>query len=263
MCLIGIAWNAVEGVPLIIAANRDEWFERPTAPMAWWADHPNILAGRDLRAGGTWMGFTRTGRFAVVTNIRKPQHLRQVLQSRGSLVADFLLSPNDSPRGYLTGLRNQVGLYEGFNLVVGDLQRQECWHVNSDERIVAQLAPGFHALSNANINTPWPKSRKIAKAMAAVKGSVESLFVALEDSAVADTDLPQTGVPHEWERRLSAVRIVGDDYGTRSSTVSYMDWRGAKPILAVEEKTWGYKLAADSKVNCKCALTFDLNIGNE
>ncbi len=217
MCLIVLAWRPGHALPLVVAANRDEFHERPSQPLGRWADAPQVLAGRDLLAGGTWMGITPAGRFAALTNIRAGgQPLGR--RSRGKLVEDFLRG-DDSPEGYLGELAGQLQDYTGFNLLVGD--GQALWYLNSQQGAPQRLESGVHGLSNAGLNTPWPK---LERALAAFRASLarptaEALLELLGDRQQASDDrLPATGVPLEWERLLSSVFIASREYGTRSST---------------------------------------------
>lgn len=218
MCLIALAWKAHPDFPLVVAANRDEWRTRPTAPADWWEGRPDLLAGRDLEAGGTWMGVTRGGRFCAVTNFRDPSDKRGNARSRGELVADFL-SGRDMPAAYCEKLAARAGDYNGFNLVAGDGGSLVCF--GSREGEAQAVEPGIHALSNHRLDEPWPKVRRARAAMREALGDGdEPLFAMLSDTTPGlDEELPNTGVGLDWERRLSPVLITGEDYGTRSSTV--------------------------------------------
>lgn len=218
MCLVAIAWQAHPDYPLVVAANRDEWRERPALPAHWWNDHPALLAGRDLQAGGTWMGVTRGGRFAAVTNFRDPSEKNPTALSRGELVAQFLLG-NEAPAAYLADLAGRAARYNGFNLLVGD--GHELLYFGSREGGVRAVEPGVHALSNHLLDEPWPKVTKAREAMrAGVADGDAPLFAMLSDATPApDHALPDTGVGLERERWLSPILIAGDAYGTRASTV--------------------------------------------
>lgn len=224
MCLIALAWEASPRVLLAVAANRDEFFARPAAPAAWWADAPNVLAGRDLSAGGAWLGVTREGRFAALTNFRDlavPK--RGGAPSRGTLVADFL-GGRESARDYLSRIRAGANLYEGFNLLVSD--GEQLWSFSNVEGAAVSLAPGVYGLSNHLLETPWPKvataRARLGEAVAAASDEEDlerRLLALLEDRTVAtDGALPDTGLPLDWERALSAAFVVLPDYGTRAST---------------------------------------------
>ncbi|HUL56097.1 MAG TPA: NRDE family protein [Usitatibacter sp.] len=228
MCLIILAWKARADLPLAVAANRDEWRDRPTQAAHWWPDHPELLAGRDLEAGGTWMGITRGGRFAAVTNFRDPSERRATARSRGTLVSEFLLG-GETPRDYLARLAPSAGEYNGFNLILGD-GTTLCYYSSREDK-AREIEPGVHGLSNNLLNEPWPKVVKgRAKMHEALRDEdpAPRLFELLSDrSFVDDTHLPRTGVGIDWERRLATALITGADYGTRSSTVLTVDAKGA------------------------------------
>ena len=230
MCLIVFAWRVIPGVPLVAAANRDEFYQRATAPAAPWPEHPQIYAGRDLQAGGSWMGITQpsecggAGRFAAITNIRAPSEHRDDAPSRGHLVADFLASCV-TPQEYVEAIRDGAGAYNGFNLVLGDRDAL-IWFSNrgdDDPRNGKPLEPGVYGLSNALLDAPWPKVVKTKAQFASLLclgAPDEAFFEMLADTAPApDQRLPETGVPLDLERMLSAVRIESPSYGTRTSTV--------------------------------------------
>ena len=232
MCLIAIAWQAHPDFPLVVAANRDEWRDRPALPAHWWEDHPGLLAGRDLQAGGTWMGVTPAGRFAAVTNFRDPSDRRSTALSRGTLVAGFLLG-SETPGAYLRGLADRAAQYNGFNLLLGD--GDSLLYFGSREGEVRAVEPGVHALSNHLLDEPWPKVQRARAALAAMLGDGdEPLFAMLSDATPApDSQLPDTGVGIERERMLSPILITGADYGTRASTVLRVRRGGAR----LEERT--------------------------
>ena len=224
MCLIAFAWKAHPEYSLVVAANRDEWHDRPAAPAAWWSDHPDVLAGRDLKAGGTWLGITRNGRFAALTNFRDPSDRKTDAPTRGKLVSDFLIG-DMSAREYLLALRERAGGFQGFNLLVGD--GESLHYLSSRIGEILSVPPGVHALSNHTLNEPWPKVEKAKSAMGeALQGEMPwearqmAIYALLSDAAPApDEVLPDTGVGLEWERVLSPAMIVGENYGTRCSTV--------------------------------------------
>jgi len=222
-------------MPLVVAANRDEWRERPAKAAHWWPERPELLAGRDLQAGGTWMGVTRSGRFAAVTNFRDPSDKRSTARSRGTLVTEFLLG-NESPARFLSNLSARAPEYNGFNLIVGD--GTSLFYFGSREGQPRAIEPGVHAISNHVLDEPWPK---VVAAQVAMDEALEerdpmgALFTMLSDPGrAADEDLPKTGVGIEWERRLSAALITGADYGTRASTVVAMTSNGE---VLFEERT--------------------------
>ena len=236
MCLIVFAWQVVPGVPLIAAANRDEFYDRDTQPAAQWPDAPHIFAGRDLKAGGSWMGITRPdaagaapaqgapSRFAAITNVRNPQEHNPLAPSRGQLVADFLAGAMTAQE-YVAQIAPGAGAYNGFNLVLCD-GRELVWYSNKgsdDPRNGKPLEPGIYGLSNALLDSAWPKVLKTKAQFASLLclGAPEdAYFEMLSDTTRApDMRLPETGVPLELERLLSAVKIESPNYGTRSSTV--------------------------------------------
>lgn len=231
MCLAAFALNAHPRFPLVIAANRDEFFARAAAPMHWWrAGDTEVLAGRDLSAGGTWFGLTRSGRLALLTNVREPGRQQPDAPSRGALVVDWLASELAAP-AFTQTLR--AG-YNGFNLVMADLPRNAWhWFSNRADGPVA-LRDGVHGLSNAALDTPWPKTAGLKSALAQAVSQATSaddlatqLLAELADDRMApDADLPDTGVGLARERLLSPrfVRMPGPvdgeaRYGTRCSTV--------------------------------------------
>ena len=224
MCLIVFAWQVIPGKPLVAAGNRDEFYERPAAPAAWWEDHPQVYAGRDLRGGGTWIGVTRDGRFAAITNIRAPSERRDDAPSRGNLVADYLTGAV-SAQEYVAGLAATADRYNGFNLLVGD-RDQLFWYSNrnqDDPRNGKPLAPAIYGLSNSGLDTPWPKVVRTKAEFASLlcqSAPEDAYFEMLSDTRQAsDCRLPNTGVGVELERVLSAVCIASPTYGTRVSTV--------------------------------------------
>jgi len=219
MCLILIAYGAHPEFPLVIAANRDEYYGRPTARAAFWQDQPHVLAGRDLECMGTWLGVTRTGRFAALTNFRDPRERKTDAPSRGLLVSDFLASDQD-PRGYLDTVAVDAPRYNGFNLLAGDVDG--VFFFSSRTGSVQQLSPGIHGLSNHLLDTPWPKvvrgKRRLQEALTGEFDS-EALLDLLHDRDPApESELPDTGVGADLERVLSPALIVSPQYGTRAST---------------------------------------------
>lgn len=229
MCLILIAVEIRPELPLFVAANRDEYYKRPTQKAGFWKDSPQILGGKDMKAGGSWFGITRHGRIAAVTNFRDPSSKITNSPSRGMLVRDFLLG-KDEPEDYLSGLEERADEFNGYNIVVGVRQRL-FWYSNrgGPKRF---LGPGIYGISNHLIDTPWPKVEKLKQAFFRLlsKGAPiekEVVFDLLHDRSKAeDTLLPDTGVELEWERTLSAVFIESPDYGTRSSTFLTLDAAG-------------------------------------
>ena len=228
MCLLFFAYECHPNYSLILAANRDEYYNRPTEPAGFWESHPEVFAGRDLEMMGTWMGITKSGRFAALTNYRDPSLQIRGGESRGLLVRGFLCS-EQSPEDYLREVGGRRDRYNPFNLLVGD--GRNLYYFNKLNAQTVSLAPGIYGLSNHFLDTPWPKVRKSKQALA---GYLENrdfvdpgpLFELLADSETApDQDLPDTGVSKKWEKYLSSVFIRGADYGTRSSTVLLVDRR--------------------------------------
>lgn len=221
MCLALIATKVRDDLPLVVAANRDEFHARPTAPAAFWMEAPGLLAGRDLSAGGTWLGVTRSGRVAFLTNHRDPRSHRDGAPSRGALVTEFLRG-KESPEEFLRRKEKEAALYNGFHLVVGD--GSGLWYFTNTDSTLRPLEPGVHGLSNGPIDDPWPKTRRSVERLTKVlerpgHPPPSSLLSLLEDrSRVRDAELPSTGIPLEWERALSSVFVLHGAYGTRCST---------------------------------------------
>lgn len=235
MCLIVFAWKVIPGMPLLVAGNRDERYDRPAQAANWWQDHPDVYAGRDLQAGGTWMGITRDGRFAAITNIRAPSEMRDDAPSRGALVSDYLIGSLNADE-YLQQIAKRAADYNGFNLLVGDGQRL-LWFSNraeDDARNGKALEPGVYGLSNSLLDCAWPKVVRTKAQFASLlcQGAPEDAFFEMlgDTMCASDCRLPQTGVSLERERLLSAVCICSPDYGTRVSTlVKLADGQG--PVL--------------------------------
>ena len=243
MCTLLLAIQRHRDYPWIIAANRDEYLDRPTAPMSWWADRSGLLAGRDLRAGGTWLGVTRSGRFAAVTNYREVSCVYPRGPSRGALVSDYLTG-TQSPKAFLAAAARQRHRFDGYNLVVGDVQSGLHYYGNrgldpADEAQSApvRLAPGLYGLSNHRLNTPWPKVQRGKALLTACLGHrgrdlEDRLLEALADTTLpADGDLPDTGVGLFWERILAPLFIRSPHYGTRSCSVVRLNRRGQFTVL--------------------------------
>ncbi|KUO71532.1 MAG: hypothetical protein APF81_11190 [Desulfosporosinus sp. BRH_c37] len=226
MCLLFIAYDCHPRYRFILAANRDEYYRRPTDSARFWETHPWVLAGRDLEMLGTWMGITRSGRFAALTNFRDPSAQIIDPKSRGMLVSNFLCS-NESPVKYMQEVANQRTLFNPFNLLVGDASKLLYFNKLSSKALA--LKPGIYGLSNHFLDTPWPKVQKGKQALANYlkkKTLIEPqpLFEILADTELAqDHELPDTGISQELERFLSSTFIQGADYGTRSSTVLLID----------------------------------------
>ena len=243
MCLVGFALDAHPRHALVLAGNRDEVFSRPTAPLAAWDDAPHVIAGRDLTAGGTWLGVTPAQKWAVLTNVRDPQNPRSATRSRGALVADFLHG-DASPQAYAQAVHAARDDFDGFNLVVGE--GAQAFVVSTRSEALTALGPGVYGISNDRLDTPWPKvetaRRMLRDALRDDPADPERLFALLDDTATApDADLPETGVGLPLERALSSIRIAptnvphGGAYGTRVSTALVLDRDGRGRIA---ERTW-------------------------
>jgi len=241
MCLLVLAWRVHPRYELVVAANRDEFHERPTEPMAKWAAPDDIIAGRDLRAGGTWLGIDRQRRFGIVTNFRELQRPAPGSPSRGNLIPDYLRScaPLAQSIRQLEPLADQ---YSGFNLLLAD--RESLWYVSNRAPEFAQaLRPGIHGLSNELLDTPWPKLQRVRRRFdPLVKQpdniSTDALFAILADPTQAGVGeaLPETGLSREWEQLLSSPFVSNKDYGTRCSTVLLVEPSGA---FLVTERRFG------------------------
>jgi len=222
MCLILLSFSTDADDSLIVAANRDEYYDRPTGPLAFWREAPHVLAGRDIRGGGTWLGVTCKGRIAALTNFRDPSAIRGDAPSRGLLVSNFL-EGTDSPQNYLKRIRTTAHQYNPFNLLVGDRSVLYYYSNRTDE--IQQLNTGLYGLSNHLLDTPWPKVQKGKESLEILikskkRVSPEALFGILTDQSFPpEKHLPDTGVGPEWERLLSPVFITSRTYGTRSATV--------------------------------------------
>jgi uncharacterized protein with NRDE domain len=231
MCLLALALGVRADYPLVVVANRDEFHARETDAAHWWT-RPRIWAGRDLRAGGTWLAVTPEGRFAAVTNVREPGRERHPARSRGTLPLAALA---DDPAGAAERALS-ADEYNGFNLVVGAAD-QVWWSSNRGDR-PCRLDAGIHAVSNAGLNTPWPKVVQARQRLARALGDTgapepEALLDILADTAPPpDEALPDTGVGRDWERLLAPAFIVSPEYGTRSTTLLMVGADGS--ALAME-----------------------------
>ncbi len=213
MCLIGLRYDP-PGRTLLVAANRDEFHHRPTRAAHWWPDHDGVLAGRDLESGGTWLGVTRAGRFAVVTNVREMIGTSGQ-RSRGELPLGFLDSQT-SAEDYATEVIGRGGSYGGFNLLVYD--GSALWWSSNRHRQPERVPAGVHAVSNDRLNTPWPKVQRMIGVLSG-EGNDSQLLAALRDPSRPPGDLPDTGVGADTEAFLAPMFIEGDQYGTRCSTI--------------------------------------------
>lgn len=240
MCVIFFSYGQSPEYPLILLANRDEFYERPTAKADYWEDYSNILAGRDLVGKGTWLGVTKSGRFSAVTNYRNPNQKKGTI-SRGNLVADFLKTEIPANE-YLQTIKENADKYTGFNLLIGEINsdKNELFYYSNQENKIKQLEKGLYGLSNHLLNTPWRKVEKGKEVLARLIENKdfrkEKFFELLDDKNLADDkDLPETGIGYEREKLLSSIFIETPIYGTRCSTVLTFD--GGLEI-DFEEKTF-------------------------
>ena len=228
MCLILWANACHPRYRLILAANRDEFYRRPTGAAAYWPDCPGVVGGRDLQAGGTWLAVGRNGRLAALTNYRDPAATAPDALSRGHLVQDFVCG-DAVPKDYLTEVHDRRGAYNDFNLIVAE--GGQMWYLSSRGQGPEPVAPGIHGLSNHLIDTPWPKvaggKAELARLTAADEVAPDALLALLTDRRQPeDARLPDTGVGLRWERRLAPRFIVSPRYGTRSATALLVTRQG-------------------------------------
>ena len=225
MCLVVFAYKIHPRYKLIFAANRDEFYNRPCEDAKYWDDHPSLLAGKDLQAGGTWLGITKNGRFAAITNYRDMKNIKENSPSRGFLPLNFLTGKEGIENHY-NKIKNSLSSYNGFNLIAGDIDNLHYFSSVSNKLI--KIKNGLHGLSNALLNTPWPKVNKskdeLFKLVQSDEIQTKELLNLLSDTSPAkDEELPDTGIGLNWERILSSILIRSDNYGTRSSTVILVD----------------------------------------
>ncbi|UHL64684.1 NRDE family protein [Paralcaligenes sp. KSB-10] len=259
MCIAYLAIRAHADWPLLIAANRDEFHDRPSLAAAPWPDRPDVIAGIDCQAQGTWLGVTRQGRFALLTNYRDPAHMIGNAPSRGELVSRYLTQPV-SARQYAQGVSDAGAAYNGFNLIVGDLAG--AYYVgNRDPRNQAYpMREGRYVVSNHLLDTPWPKAERLRRALDGfplndLEKSLTPVFEMLKDDTRADDHvLPDTGIPLDRERLLSSPFIVSPGYGTRCSTVIAVHASGRAILseitydpagIATERHDWPFMIEMD------------------
>ena len=245
MCLIVFAWRPSHSLPLVLAANRDEFYDRPSLPLAAWEDAPDIYGGRDLQAGGTWLAAGPHGRYAALTNIRDPRQ-PPYGRSRGELPLQFLQGEPE-PEAFLTELAGRAGDYSAFNLLIGDAK--QLWFFNSREGIPRQLSEGLYGFSNADLNTPWPKVEK-ARALLSeclIEPQMPALLDLLHDAQQPpDAALPDTGVGLNTERLLSGIFIATRSYGTLASTALQVRADGSRHLVARRHGPHGVPLGETS-----------------
>jgi uncharacterized protein with NRDE domain len=248
MCLVALAIDQSRRFPLVVASNRDEFFERPTARLAWWSpkpDAPAVLGGRDLESGGTWLGLTAQGRLAMLTNVRNGAPQDVSAPSRGKIVADWLCAREDTGDFWM---RTALCGYNGFNLIAADFSRGDCFWASNIQAYPRRLERGLYGLSNGALDAPWPKvealkagMREAIDTLAPVEEFAARLFALLGDRSIArDADLPQTGIAIERERQLSPafIRTPDQAYGTRCSTLVITERAGRVPMTHVFERTF-------------------------
>lgn len=256
MCLLFFALKSHPDYRLIVAANRDEYYERPTRNLYIWQDEGWIVAGRDLDKGGTWFGVTPSGRWAGVTNYRESTSISDAW-SRGALVSTYLLS-QQKPDAYIAEIAQTADEYNGFNLIVGD-QEQVLYYSNRMPG-TRHLRAGIYGLSNHLLDTPWPKvesgKTRLQMLLDHDDMNMDALFLLLGARSIApDKALPDTGVAIEWERLLSSAFVSGDSYGTRSSTVLLIDRNNR---LKLEERT--FSGAANQTPGHYSSTTYEFDI---
>ncbi|MCX7781307.1 MAG: NRDE family protein [Negativicutes bacterium] len=229
MCIILFAYDCHPDYWLILLANRDEFYNRLSSPAGFWDDCPQVLGGRDLEQGGSWLGVTKGGRIAAVTNYRDPQQNIPNAVSRGKLISEFLCG-DEGPEAYMRRINAEADRYNGFSLLAGEAGR--LWYYSNRQRTVAPVAPGIHGLSNHLIDTPWPKVRLGVKRLEEIMQLPPPVWedacwqLLADKTQPPDADLPATGVSLAWERVLSPIFIESPDYGTRASTLLFIDRRG-------------------------------------
>lgn len=230
MCLIAFAYKVSPDYPLILIANRDEFYDRPAQKAHFWNEEsePEILAGKDLKGGGTWFGVSKNGKWAAVTNHRNIESIKENAPTRGDLIPNFLKSA-ETGEEYLLNLQEDASKYNGFNLLVGD--STGIYHYSNVSDEITEIQPGIHGVSNALLNTPWPKlelaKNELKDKIQKNKIDQESLFSILKNQTKAEgKQLPKTGLSDELEKELSSVFIETKGYGTRCSTLLFIDKSG-------------------------------------
>lgn len=230
MCLLVLSYKQHPVYDLVLATNRDEFYERDTRPAQFWDNEPAVLAGKDLQAGGTWLGITKEGKFSALTNYRDPSLQKEDPPSRGHLVLNFLTG-DMNPEQYLRDVDKNADKYNGFNLLTGNLLGGPLMYYSNQQQNLKDLDPGLYGLSNKLLDTPWPKVQKAKEELRQISDnkniSEEALFDLLKDHERApEEELPDTGIPKELERAVSPIFIKTENYGTRNSTVILVDKNG-------------------------------------
>src|SRR5690554_1340512 len=239
MCLIAFAYKSHPDYPLILITNRDEFYNRPTRKAQFWIKegHPEILAGKDLTANGTWFGVHKNGKWAILTNYRDLNNVKNDVPSRGDLVLNYLKS-NLSVRDYATKIKKDADKYNGFNLLIGD--KNDIIHYTNELDLITLVPHGVHGLSNSLLNTPWTKTEnskaQLQDLIAEDNLDIDQLFeILLDETKADDEDLPETGLSKAMEKAISSSFIITPDYGTRCSTILMIDTDGK---IAFIERTF-------------------------
>ena len=254
MCLIGFAYHCHPKYSLILIANRDEFYARPSDLLAYWQDNPNILAGRDQQKQGTWLGINTRGQIAAVTNYRDGRkHPSSDLRSRGELTRNFLSTHQSAPH-YLEQLKLEQNQFGDFNLLVGTPSSGLYYFSNTHNRVPEPLKPGIYGLSNAQLDTPWPKlttiKGQLSQAIENEQLDVDSLIGIMSDPKTApDTQLPDTGISAPWEKTLSSIFINTETYGTRATTVLLQEHNGKTQVTEQSYDQQG-KIARRTQTLC-------------
>lgn len=228
MCLIVFSYRTHPKYKLIVAANRDEFYGRPTREVQFWENYPHLLAGQDIQAGGTWMGVSKNGRFGALTNYRDLSNLKENPPSRGELVTNYLAKQADL-EDYLEGIQQKSPEYNGFNLLLSD--KESMYHFSNETMEYSLIEPGIHGVSNALLNTPWTKleraKNELKDATSSTDVDKEALFALLTDGRPApDNELPETGLDYKREKMVSSIFIKSENYGTKCSTLLLIDYDG-------------------------------------
>jgi uncharacterized protein with NRDE domain len=239
MCIVLFSYKSTPGYRLILAANRDEFLARPTAPLSWWSDNTTILAGRDIQDGGTWLGVSQNGKLGVLTNYRESPAKDEFLISRGEIISEYL-SADSLPSNFIQGLQKRQRHFRGYNVLLGDVS--SLWYYSNRRDEFLEVPPGIHGLSNHLLNTRWPKVERgkmlFEEAVQDKDFSRDSLIKILCDTAQPkESELPDTGVGSEWEKRLGPIFITSDGYGTRSSAILTIADDGE---ITFFERTYGH-----------------------
>jgi len=233
MCLITFAYKTHPKYSLILLANRDEFYQRASLAIHFWPDHEQVLAGRDLEQMGTWLGINKEGKFSAVTNFRDGANMNKSKKSRGELTANFLTGSHDA-KSYLAQLDKEKSKYGDFNLLTGD--KTGLYYCSNRGGQTQQLKPGIYGMSNALLDTPWPKLTQVRQALSNTIEddliSEQALFeIMLSEQRATDSNLPDTGVTLEWERLLSSSFIRSECYGTRAITLLLQELDGSTTIV--------------------------------